>query len=105
MRGWVGKSILLLILVLLFGSGVMTAYGRHQNRMEELKAIQVEKTEEISRIEERIQVRKDLLDSRDDSDFVERMARFYGMVRDNELIYKDQDRTETEDPMEALFKN
>lgn len=105
MRGWVGKSILLLIVVLLFGSGVMTAYGRHQVRMEELKAIQMDKTEEVARIESKIEVRKDLIRSKNDPDFVERMARFYGMVRNNELIYKDQDRTETEDPMKALFKN
>ncbi len=105
MRGWVGKSILLLILVLLFGSGVMTAYGRHQARMEELRAIQSQKAGEVEKIEARIQVRKDLIKSKNDPDFVERMARFYGMVRDNELIYKDQDRTETEDPMAALFKN
>jgi cell division protein FtsB len=105
MRGWVGKSILLLIMALLFASGVMTAYGRHRTRMEELEAIRSEKEMEISRIEDRIQVREDLLASSNDPDFVERMARFYGMVRDNELIYKDQDRTETEDPMADLFKN
>ena len=105
MRGWIGKSVLLLILVLLFGTGVMTALGRHQIRIEELGKIQEDKSKEIIRIEERIHIREDLLGAKNDPEFVEKMARFYGMVRDNELIYKDQDRTETKDPMEALFKN
>lgn len=105
MRGWIGKSVLLLILVMLFGTGVLSALGRHQTRMEELEEVRGAKANEILRIEERIRVREDLLGAKNDPDFVEKMARFYGMVRDNELIYKDQDRTETEDPMEALFKN
>ena len=105
MRGWVGKSVFLLIVVLLFGTGVMTALGRHQVRMEELEEIQEAKAKEILQLEERIHVREELLGGKNDPEFVERMARFYGMVRDNELIYKDQDRTETKDPMEALFKN
>ncbi len=105
MRGWIGKSVLLLILVMLFGTGVLTALDRHQTRMEELEEIQEAKEKEILRIEGRIHVREDLLGAKNDPEFVEKMARFYGMVRDNELIYKDLDRTETEDPMEALFKN
>lgn len=105
MRGWIGKSVLLLILVMLFGTGVMTALGRHQARMEELEEVRTAKEIEILRIEDRIHVREDLLGAKNDPDFVEKMARFYGMVHDNELIYKDRDRTETEDPMEALFKN
>lgn len=105
MRGWIGKSVLLLILVMLFGTGVLTALDRHQTRMEELEEIQEAKEKEILRIEERIHVREDLLGAKNDPEFVGKMARFYGMVRDNELIYKDVDRTETEDPMEALFKN
>ena len=105
MRGWIGKSVFLLILVLLFGTGVMTALGRHQVRMEELEKIQEAKAKEILQLEGRIHIREELLGGKNDPEFVERMARFYGMVRDNELIYKDQDRTETKDPMEALFKN